>query len=87
MSACSFTIPFSGRVNDLLAKARNAIEGQGGTLNGDDSAGNFDVSVLGNLIRGSYAVTGQNLGIVIDSKPFFVPCSTVESFLKNKLKG
>ena len=87
MSACNFVIPFSGKANIILAKAKNAIEGQGGTFNGDESAGNFNVSILGNLIKGSYTTTGQELNIIIDSKPFLIPCGTIESFLKNKLKG
>lgn len=87
MSACNFVIPFSGNADDILSKAKSAIHGQGGNFNGDEKAGDFDVSIFGNLIKGSYTATGQNLNIVIDSKPFIVPCSTIESFLKNKLKG
>jgi hypothetical protein len=84
--ACQFTIPFSGEPNDILSKARTAIQGQGGSLNGDQSAGDFDVSVFGNTIRGSYSIGGSNnLNIVIESKPFLIPCRTIESFLRNKL--
>ena len=87
MSACSFSIPFSGAPQDVLNKARSAVQGQGGTFNGDAQGGDFQVSVFGNRISGSYTVTGQNLNIIIDSKPFFVPCGTIESFLKNQLSS
>ena len=85
MAACNFSIPFSGPVQTVLNKAKTAITGQGGAFDGDESGGSFFVSVFGNTIKGSYTVEGQNLAIVIDSKPFLVPCSTIESYLKNKL--
>ncbi len=87
MAACNFTIPFSGSANQILYKAKSSIQGQGGTLNGDDSLGDFDLSILGSTIRGSYFVTGQSLNIKIESKPFLIPCSTIESFLKSRLQG
>lgn len=83
--ACRFTIPFTGKAPDVLLKARTAIQSQGGALNGDESAGDFNVSVLGNTIRGTYSIMGSDLDIVIQSKPFLIPCSTIESFLKNKI--
>jgi hypothetical protein len=83
--ACNFSIPFTGSVQDLLDKARAAVEKQGGMFNGNAARGNFSVSALGNTIKGSYTVAGQNFNIVIDSKPFFLPCSTVEGFLKSQL--
>ena len=85
MSACNFTIPFSGDAEAILRKAKSAVESQGGNFAGDPSAGNFDVSVFGNTIAGSYNVNGQSLDITIDSKPFLVPCSTIESFLTKQL--
>ncbi len=87
MAACKFLIPFNGSANDIFSKVKTAVQGQGGQFNGDDTGGNFDVSVFGNSIKGSYTVLGQELDIVIDSKPFLIPCSTIESFLKNKFAG
>ncbi len=85
MSACNFSIPFSSGAEDVLEKAKTAINSQGGNFNGDASGGSFDVSVFGNTIKGSYTVEGSTLNVVIDSKPFLVPCSTIESFLKSKM--
>lgn len=85
MSACNFSIPFSGQPEEILRKAGSSINAQGGSFTGNSSGGNFDVSVFGNSIRGSFSISGNNLNVVIDSKPFLVPCSTIESFLKNKL--
>jgi len=83
--ACNFNIPFSGSPQNILNKARTAVQGQGGTFNGDETSGNFDVNVFGSIIKGSYTVMGNELNIIIDSKPFLIPCSTIESFLKNKI--
>jgi hypothetical protein len=85
MSACNFSVPFQGAAEDILAKAKNTVEKQGGNFTGDVTAGSFDLSVFGNTIAGSYTVAGQQLNIVIDSKPFLVPCSTIESFLTSQL--
>jgi len=83
--ACDFSLPFSGNPEDVLAKARRAVEGQGGSFSGDTSRGDFHVSVFGNKIVGNYAVTGQTMQINITDKPFMVPCSAIEGFLKNQL--
>ena len=83
--ACDFKIPFTGSPDEVLSKARNAVQGQGGNFSGDASTGFFDVTAFGNTIKGSYTVAGSDLNIIIDSKPFFLPCNTIEGFLKNQL--
>lgn len=85
MSACNFTIPFEGAAEKLLIKARFAVESQGGTFTGDTQAGNFSVTVYGNTIVGSYTVSGQDMNLIISDKPFMIPCSMIEGFLKNQL--
>lgn len=85
MSACNFSIPFSGEAETILNKARAAIESQNGNFSGDTTSGNFDVTVFANTIKGNYNVSGQNLNITITDKPFLIPCSTIESFLKSKI--
>ncbi|MBE7171465.1 MAG: hypothetical protein INR73_12790 [Williamsia sp.] len=84
MSKCNFSITFAGSPDGLVNKMRTAIEGQGGMLNGDPFAGTFEVSILGTL-SGSYAITGQQINIDIDSKPIFVSCNQIENFLKERL--
>lgn len=85
MSGCNFSIPFEGAADRIVGKARYAVESQGGNFTGDTSTGNFDVSMFGNHMAGSYNVNGQVLNIVISSKPFMIPCSTIESFLKSQV--
>lgn len=81
MPVCNFDIPFSVPAEAAVIKARSAVESQNGTFNGDANSGNFEVSIFGNTIKGDYRVTGQVLNLSITDKPFFVPCSTIESFL------
>ncbi|MEO8819961.1 MAG: hypothetical protein ABI267_03555 [Ginsengibacter sp.] len=81
MSDCKISIPFSGSVSATILKAKAAIESQNGIFTGDDNSGEFEVSVFGNIIKGNYLVTSQILNLVITHKPFFVPCSTIESLL------
>ncbi len=82
--ACKFKIPFSGSSEQILNRAKTAVEGQGGTFSGDETCGEFEVSVMG-TIRGSYTVMGNELEIEITSKPMFVSCGMIEGFLKSKL--
>lgn len=84
--ACEFSLPFSGNAEAVLAKARKAVEGQGGNFNGDTTGGSFSVSVFGNKIVGDYTVNGQNLLINVTDKPFMIPCSAIEGFLKNQVR-
>lgn len=83
--ACNFSIPFSVPAQEILSKAKNAVESQGGIFNGDETSGSFSVTVFGNTIKGSYINSGNKLQITIDSKPMFVSCGMIESFLKNKI--
>lgn len=85
MSACNFNISFSADKTEVLAKAKKTVESQGGTFNGDGDRGNFDLSVMGFTVIGSYVVEGNTLAILIDEKPMMIPCSAIESFLTSKL--
>lgn len=86
MPACNFIIPFSGTPSDISRKAQAAVQGQGGSFRGDDSSGAFELTVLGSTITGSYNISGQELQVTIDSKPFMIPCSTIQSYLAKHLE-
>lgn len=85
--SCNFKIPFSGPAEEVLTKAKSTVQSQGGNFSGDTNAGEFDVTVFGNTIKGAYTVAGTELNIVINEKPFLLPCSTIEGFLKGQLGG
>lgn len=83
--ACNFNLQFSEPPSTAVGKARAAVESQNGIFTGDETSGNFEVTVFGNTIKGDYTVTGQVLNLVITDKPFFLPCSTIESFLLKQI--
>ena len=83
--ACKFNLPFSEPAESAVGKARAAVESQNGIFDGDANSGNFEVTVFGNTIKGNYNVMGQTLLLEITDKPFFVPCSTIESFLVKQI--
>ena len=85
MADCNFSIPFNGNPESVINKARAAVQGQGGTLNGDNNNGQFKVSVFGSTIAGQYAIVGNEMQIQITDKPFMIPCSTIEGFLSKQL--
>lgn len=87
MADCNFSIPFTGSVDTVISKARTAVQGQGGTLDGDTNNGQFRVSVFGSTIAGQYAIVGNEMQIVITDKPFMIPCSTIEGFLSKQLSS
>ena len=84
MSKCSFNIPVSGNIQHVLRKAKTAIEKQGGSFTGDELSGSFHVNVLGN-IEGTYTITGMEMFVDISSKPIFIPCGQIESFMRSQL--
>lgn len=79
--SCNFNLKFTEPAVIAIGKARAAVESQNGTFTGNSESGNFEVTVFGNTIKGDYSVTGQILNLIITDKPFFIPCSTIESFL------
>lgn len=85
MSACEFNVPLSGSADEMIEKARAAVESQGGFFQGDANQGTFNVSFLSNTVAGSYRITDNILALRIDEKPMFLPCQAIESLLIKKL--
>lgn len=85
MAACAFNIPISGNVSELLDKAKNAIQGNGGIFEGDLTTGNFAVPVIIGKIVGTYTIKDQLFQIEISDKPMMVSCSLIEEQLKKYL--
>jgi hypothetical protein len=69
----------------VISKAKAAIESYNGTFNGDDTSGDFGITVYGNTVKGTYSIAGQVMNLIITHKPFFVPCSTIENLLLKEL--
>lgn len=84
MSKCNFSIPFSGSAEDVIGRARAAVEKQGGVFNGNTAGGSFSLNVFG-AISGTFALSGQQLNISIEEKPIMIPCAAIENVLKSQI--
>lgn len=84
-AACHFKLSFSGSAQDLVNKARQKVQGAGGTFNGDASSGSFSVPIPLGHVEGNYQISGQTLTVNITKKPFFIPCGAIESFIKKQI--
>jgi hypothetical protein len=82
---CSFSIPFSGTANALVSKLSSGVSGNGGTFNGNDAGGNFEVPTPLGKVAGMYTIEGSTLNINIGQKPFLLGCGQIENFLKSYL--
>ena len=85
MAKHSFSVPFSGTSQDIVAKAKAAIEKAGGQFNGNDGSGDFSVPTPAGTVKGKYAVAAQSFSVDITDKPFIVPGSTIESEVRKFL--
>jgi hypothetical protein len=83
--SCNFSIAITGSPESALNKARSAVQSQGGRFEGDLNGGDFEVTVFGNKVAGTYTVSGTQLNVNITEKPFLLPCSAIEGFLKSQV--
>lgn len=81
-----FHFTFSGPAQDLVNAAEQKVQQAGGTFDGDAGGGTFDVPVpLVGKVEGGYQIGGQQLTVKINRKPFLLPCSSIESYVKSML--
>ena len=87
MAACNFTQPFTGTPDTFVATLKAQVQNNGGTFNGDTSSGSFTVPVLGSDVEGTYTITGQDLNVIINKKPFFASCGAIQKFISSHIAG
>ena len=85
MAACTFTLPITIQVTDLVKTLQSKIEGQGGKFTGTETDGTFGISLMGSTISGSYTIEGAQITIIINEKPFFIGCEQIRGYLLNNL--
>ena len=86
MASCDpFTTGFSGSADQLFAKLSKLVHDNGGRITGNASAGTVSISTPIGAVDASYQVSGQDVTIHVTKRPFFLPCSTIESFVKEHL--
>jgi hypothetical protein len=81
----SFTIELKDQPAEFIKKAKSAVEKAGGTLNGDERAGNIAVDTPVGDIHARYEISGSNATIHIDKKPMLLAMSMIKSALTKYL--
>ena len=82
--ACEISIPLTASATYMFSNVKEAIEKNGGTLNGDQYAGSFNIKIMG-TIAGSYTTYEHTMIIIVENKPLFISCGQIESFLLSRL--
>ncbi len=87
MASCDpFSIDFSGSAPELFNKISSLIHQHGGSISGDSSGGTFSVPIpVFGTVAGTYSVSGQTCTIHITQRSFFLPCTTIESFIRENI--
>ncbi|MEZ4903088.1 MAG: hypothetical protein R2822_15675 [Spirosomataceae bacterium] len=83
--ANSFDIPFNGAAEQVLAKARKAIESNKGSMTGDNTTGSFSLPAGLSKIKGKYTVEADKLRVEIVNKPIYVSNGMIEDALKKHM--
>jgi hypothetical protein len=78
---CQFSIPFSADKESLLNRAKQEIEREGGSFQGNGDGGNFRARTPIGSIEGSYQIEGQQIFLVITRKPFLLSCKKIQKEL------
>jgi hypothetical protein len=81
-AACDeFVFDFKGSAEALVAAAKKAVLENGGKFEGDTSKGRFDV--VG--VMGTYKIAGQKFYVLIQSKPWYIPCALIKELIASKI--
>ncbi len=83
--ACNLNIPFTETATTLVQTLKSKVEGQGGTFTGNEAAGSMNVPLFGSHVSGSYTISGQQMNLIIDHKPFLISCNQIQSYLVGNL--
>jgi hypothetical protein len=80
--ACKFSIAIRDGWHTV---AGDAIRSAGGTFTGNANRGEFSGAIPGmGILRGSYVCSPVSIDITITDKPFLIPCSMIEKYVREK---
>lgn len=86
MAACTFEIPFTQDVNEMIQTIQQSIlKVEHATFEGNNSNGLFSLPTPLGRVTGTYKITNSTAHFSIDEKPMLVPCSLIESKLNGFL--
>jgi hypothetical protein len=83
---CTFTISFTGSAKELVRRAKQTIEREGGTFVGDAIQGDFKGKTAIGSIQGKYQVEGQSITLSIIKKPLLLSCNRIQKELSAVLQ-
>jgi hypothetical protein len=89
MSTCDpIQVTVSGNSAAIFDKIKTFVESHGGVVNGDQNSGDISakIPVLG-AFHGNYLISGQTVTITVTQKPLLLPCSTIESNVRDFLNS
>jgi len=81
--ACNFSIISKQNIDQTYQIALREIKQFGTKYEGDATGGRFGVDILGMTFKGIVKVEGAVILVEITDKPLLIPCSFIESSLKN----
>ncbi len=83
MAKCEFSFDTAADAGSLIAKARTAITGIGGELNGNDTEGTFKIPTPLGTVKGNYIVSTGSVKLSITDKPMLIGCGVIEEKLRD----
>jgi hypothetical protein len=86
MAACTFDIPFTQEVNEMIKTVQESIlKVENAAFEGNNAAGLFSLPTPLGQIKGTYKINNAIAHFSINEKPMLVPCSLIESKLNGFL--
>jgi len=86
LSECRFQFDFRGSAHALVDRVRAKMTAAGGRFDGSDTSGDFHLPTPVGAFEGAYSIDDNVIWIDVREKPFFVPCSAIESKLSDLIK-
>ena len=85
MSNCNFSIDFIEPAEELITKAKNAIDAMGGSFEGDAGSGSLSISTPLGKVNGTYQIENNTVHFTIHEKPLFLSCNMIEDQLRKHI--
>jgi len=80
--SCKFQTAYSGSIENVFKIALNELSAWHGQFDGDINGGSFSVNALGSSFQGKFFVKQNFIEWEISKKPFYIPCTIIENFVK-----
>jgi hypothetical protein len=85
MAKCDFPLEFAGSPDELISRAKQAIQNVGGTFSGDSASGAFELKTPLGRVRGNYSIEENAIRMQISEKPLLLSCGRIEEELRKYL--